>query len=250
MKYGIIYTGFNNFNLTKESIKPWILLKNQYPNNFFISAVSVPFLEYKEQNITPDSTTEFLKFLADMNLINSCFDSPKYIRENEARNLALFDLLKYNIDYIFLVDSDEIYTIENIKNIIQFVTNNDFDLYKISFKNYIFDGKTYLDDFCPPRIYKANIHNGINQFYWDNEIIYNNGITDKQLNYIEIPKEVAFIKHVTWLHENGKQKVEYHLKHFGGCSYRWNENKLELEIDFEYYDRMGYKRPKIFYETN
>jgi hypothetical protein len=250
MKYGIIYTGFNNFKFAKDSIKPWITLKYANPDNFFISAVSIPFLEYKDENIDIDNTTKFLKTLEEANFIDSCFDSPKFIKENEARNLCLDSLLKYNIDYIFIVDSDELYTIEDIKNIIQFVENNNFDLYKINFKNYIYDGKAFLDEFCPPRIYKVNINNGINKFYWDNEIVYNNGITDKQLNSFEIPKEIAFIKHMTWLHENGKQKVAYHMKHFGGCSYKWNENKMELEIDLEYYDRMGYKRPKIYYETN
>ena len=219
-----------------------------YPENFFISAVSVPFLEYKNEIFNVDETTNFLKLLAKSEFIDSCFDEPKYVKENEARNLALFDLLKKNIDYIMLVDSDELYKPKEIIDIINFVKLNDSDGYRINFKNYIFDGKSYLEGFCPPRIYKNNINNGINSFYWDNEIIYNNGRTDKNIKFIDIPKETAFIKHMTWLNENGKEKIKYHHKHFGGCSYFWNEEKQSLELDLEYYDRMGYKRPIVYKE--
>lgn len=248
MRIGVIYTGFNNFKYAKQSILPWINLKYMYPENFFISAVSVPFLEYKDANIDPDKTTNFLNMLAEAEFINSCFSEPKFIKENEARNLALFDLLRRGIDYIMIVDSDELYTMQEIMKVINFVKTYRFDGYKINFKNYIFDGKSYLEGFCPPRIYKNNIYGGINSFYWDNEIIYNNGKTDKNINFIDIPKEIVFVKHMTWLNENGKSKVEYHKKHFGGCSYLWNEDKNTLEIDLPYYDRMGYKRPVIYKE--
>lgn len=249
MKFGIIYLGYNNFKYVKESILPWITLKYMYPEMFYISAVSIPFAEYKDENIICDKTTEFLKSLEEAKFINSCFDKPKYIKENEARNLGLFDLLKHDVDYIMLVDSDEIYKLDEIEKIINFIKNNDSDAYKINLKNYIFDGKSYLDEFCPPRIFKTKINNGLNSFYWDNEVIYNNYKTDKNINFITIPKEVAFIKHMTWLHENGKEKVNYHQKHFGGCSYVWNEEKKELCLDLEYYDRMGYKRPIVYKES-
>ena len=53
---------------------------------------------------------------------------------------------------------------------------------------------------------------------------------------------------MTWLHENGEEKVKYHKKHFGGCSYIWDEKRKELSLDIDYYDRMGYKRPIIHKE--
>lgn len=248
MRFGIVYTGFNNFKYAKESILPWIFLKYTYPENFFISAVSVPFLEYKNEIIEEDKTTEFLKTLSEAKIIDSCFSEPRYIKENEARNLGLKMLLKKGIDYIMIVDSDELYTTRDIIKIINFVKQNNFDGYKINFKNYIYDGKHYLEGFCPPRIYKNNIYNGINSFYWDNEIIYNNGRTDKNIRFIDIPKEVAFIKHMTWLNENGEQKVKYHHKHFGGCSYIWNQETKTLKLDLSYYDKMGYERPIVHEE--
>jgi hypothetical protein len=243
MKIGIIFAGYNNFKYASTSIIPWILYKKMYPNNIFIAAVSVPFKEYQDKDIKPDSTTEYLMNLANENFIDICFDQPKFIKENEARNMPLFYLLNKNVDYVMIVDSDELYSLENIANIIQYISQNDIEAFKINFKNYILDGKTYSDGFCPFRIFKTNINDGIDSFYWDNDIKYRNGKTNNQLIYADIPKEVAYIKHMTWLNENGKEKVEYHLKHFGACSYKWNEDKMELEIDWEYYDRMGYLRP-------
>lgn len=250
MKIGIIFTGFNNFKYCCTSIIPWIIYKQLYKQNIFIAAVSVPFKEYEGELKNIDQTTEYLKSLANEKYIDICFDSPKFIQENEARNMPLFYLLSKQLDYIMIVDSDEFYSLTDISKIIEYISKNDYDAFKINFKNYIFDGKTYLDGFCPFRIFKTNIHNGIDYFYWDNDIKYKNGKTNNNINYTDIPKDIVFIKHMTWLHENGKQKVAYHMKHFGGCSYKWNENKMELEIDLEYYDRMGYKRPKIYYETN
>lgn len=249
MRFGVIYTGFNNFKYTKESILPWIFLKYTYPENFFISAVSVPFLEYKGEEEKEDGTTELLKTLSKAKIIDYCFTEPKYIKENEARNLALWAVLKKGIDYIFIVDSDELYKTQEIINIINFIKENNYEGYKINFKNYIFDGKSYLEGFCPPRIYKNNIYGGINSFYWDNEIIYNNNKTDKDIRFINIPKEIAFIKHMTWLNEGGKEKVKYHHKHFGGCSYIWDEKENSLKLDLEYYDKMGYERPVIHKES-
>jgi hypothetical protein len=243
MKIGIIFAGYNNFKHASTSIIPWILYKKMYPNNIFIAAVSVPFKEYENKNIKPDSTTDYLINLANEKFIDICFDQPKFIKENEARNMPLFYLLDKNVDYVMIVDSDELYSLEDIARIIQYISENDLEAFKINFKNYILDGKTYLDGFCPFRIFKTKIHDGIDSFYWDNDIKYRNGKTNNQLIYADIPKEVAYIKHMTWLNENGKEKVEYHLKHFGACSYKWNQDKMELEIDWEYYDRMGYSRP-------
>ena len=105
MKLGIIYVGFNNFKYAKESILPWIALRYMYPDVFYISAVSVPFSEYKNEDIKYDQTSTFLKLLESAGFIDLCFDEPKYIKENEARNLGLFDLLKRGVDYIMLVVS-------------------------------------------------------------------------------------------------------------------------------------------------
>ena len=169
MKIGIIFAGYNNFKYASTSIIPWILYKKMYPNNIFIAAVSVPFKEYEDKDIKADPTTDYLINLANENFIDICFDQPKFIKESEARNMPLFYLLNKNVDYVMIVDSDELYSLENIANIIKYISENDLEAFQINFKNYILDGKTYLDGFSPFRIFKTKIHDGIDSFYWDND---------------------------------------------------------------------------------
>lgn len=245
MKIGIIYCGYNTEEYIIDSITPWIQAKADH--DIVISAVSVPFLEYKALDQKSDNTTSILSDIYKLGGIDSLFTEPKYVKENVARNLSLFSLLAHKPDAIMLVDSDEFYTKENIKNIFDYVRDTpQYDCYEMNLKNYILDGKKWLDRFHVPRIFRNDRNGGINQFYWDNDLIFINGKTHKQVSSVIIPKEVAHIKHLTWLNnEKSKLKVQYHLKHFGACSYKWNDAKNELEIDLEYYSKHGYETPII-----
>jgi hypothetical protein len=53
------------------------------------------------------------------------------------------------------------------------------------------------------------------------------------------------VKHLTWMHENGKSKYEYQMKHFGACSYKWNYQKNELEFNEDFFIRNNVTKPKI-----
>ena len=53
---------------------------------------------------------------------------------------------------------------------------------------------------------------------------------------------------MTWLHNNSKDKYFYHMKHFGECSYLWNEEKQEVEINYDYYRKYN-KNVPIIYEN-
>ena len=158
-------------------------------------------------------------------------------------------------DLIWLVDGDEFYTIQDIQNIINFVTlNNNSFWYTINFKNYIFDGKQWIDGFCPSRIFKTNFNDlTIDSFYWDNDILYkdlkSNKFNYKDLIKLEVPKDVAHIKHMTWIHENGKNKYEYQMKHFGYCGYKWNYDESKLEFDKDFYLKIRQELPTIYYEN-
>ena len=144
MKFGIIYCGYNNINLAKQSLPVWIEASKKM--SLKLAAVSIPFLEYKNITDKNDGTTEYIRQASRDGLLDVCFDNPKYIKEADARNLCLFYLLSKECDYIFLADSDEIYTLEDIEKIINYVKNNqEIDCFEIQFKNYIFDGKTWID---------------------------------------------------------------------------------------------------------
>jgi hypothetical protein len=120
---------------------------------------------------------------------------------------------------------------------------------QIGDNNYIFDGNEWVDDFCPPRIFKNTFSKKIKKFYWDNDIIYeynNMEINYKSLSECKIPKNVAHIKHMTWLHSNGKAKYEYQMKHFGECSYKWNYEINKLEFNKEFFGSKSILPPVIY----
>lgn len=239
MIIGILYCGYNQLNNIKNTLCFWNNLKLDNVS-FIVCTVSVPFLEYKDIKVDEDGTLSFIQSLEKDNIKNCIFE-PRFVKERIARNHAMEFLSKYDIDYLWQVDSDEYYTKENVCNIISYILETQKPSYSVNFKNYILDGKHYLDDFCVSKINKAK-EDRLLSFFDDNQIIHlNYGLTKPT----PIPKEVALVKHLTWLHENGKQKVEYQLKHFGDCSYRWNSDKNELEIDLDYYKRHGYKVPNI-----
>jgi len=253
MKIGIIYCAYNCANFLSEGISTFIKAKqNGLINN--ISVVSVPFIEYFNIKLEEDSTIEILKNLKIDNHIDALFIEPKFIKESDARDLCLQYLKSVNCDAVWMVDGDELYTDEDIKNIINFVTDNPKNYwYSINFKNYIFDAKQWIDGFCPPRIFKTNVGLlSIDKFYWDNDIVYkdidNNFFNYKCLENITIPQNIANIKHMTWLHTNGRQKYEYQLAHFGHCGYKWNYEVNKLEINTDFYLKNNLQIPTINYE--
>jgi hypothetical protein len=250
MKIGIIYCGYNSLPYVRQSLYPFINAKDEGLISQ-VCAVSIPFMEYFDINQNNDGTTELLLDFYNKSFINHIFTNPSYIQEHKARDLCLQYLKIMNCDIIWMVDADEFYNLEDIKNIINFINENpDYCWYSINFKNYIFDGKQWVDGFCPPRIFKNkfNLIN-IDSFFWDNDIAYkknNDFINYKNLSSLEIPKEIAHIKHMTWLHENGKLKYEYQMKHFGHCGYKWNYETNLLEINEEFYLKNHQNIPIIY----
>jgi hypothetical protein len=248
MKIGIIYCAYNCKKFVEESIIPFIEAKEKGIINS-ICAVSLPFAEYINISDTNDGTTELLLDLYKKDKIDYIFTQPKHIQEHAARDLCLQYLKIMNMDFIWLIDGDEFYSIKNINDIINYIKETSYIWYSINFKNYIFDGKKWIDGFCPPRIFRSNFENYyIHKFYWDNDILYLNNhehINYKNLPNTSIPKEIAHIKHMTWLHSNSKEKYEYQIKHFGHCGYIWNYEKKEIEINKEFYIKNNIPIPKI-----
>jgi hypothetical protein len=254
MKIGIIYCAYNCISFVKESLQTFIQARQDNIVSY-ISAVSIPFLEYKTIDFDEDHTTNFLQEKLENKDIDTLFKKPKFIKESEARNLCLEYLKSKTCDLIWIVDGDELYTISDINNTINYINDNpNYYWYGINFKNYIFDGNQWVDGFCPPRIFRttSDILN-INSFYWDNDICYTT-IDNKVYNYKvlqnqEIPKEIAHIKHMTWLHSNGRNKYEYQMKHFGNCGYKWNYETNQLEFNEEFYHMNNLEKP-IIYKDN
>lgn len=268
MKIGVIFCAYGNPDYVEPCLAPWIKLKEKY--DIVIAAVHGQFKEYHEAGIEDDDsiTIDKLCRLKLDNEISSLYiqnskarlssGPAEFIYETEAeiRDKGLQYLLKENCDIIWLLDLDEFYTEEQIENTIKYIDegeNKYFSWFKIPMKNYILDGKQWIDGFCPSRIFKVqSIRYKLNKFYWDNDLEYlddyDNIVDYKKLPNKSVPKNIINlgIKHMTWLHSNGKNKVLYQLKHFGSCSYKWNEEKQELGFDLDFYSKNHMDLPIIY----
>jgi hypothetical protein len=250
-KFGIIFCGYNQEEHVEEALFPFL-----NDERFVVVCVSVPFQEYQSFDYE-DNTTEILRKLHNQGLFKYFIDSPKYIKDHNARNLAIKVLKENDVDYFWIADADEKPTKEDINKIIEFVENdNDSFWWSLSYKNYIFDDKQYLEEpFCPPRIFKKEKMGCIfNGFYWDNcadyESVSGNLISYTSLRNKTISKDIAWIKHYTWPNNKlGEMKVIYQNKHHnnGICSFDWDEEK-GLIFNESYYKNLGKSLPVILKE--
>jgi hypothetical protein len=260
MKIGCIYTAFNCLEHLDKSLLPWVLAKGfNGDHEFVIGAVSVPFEEYKNADPktfdeTPARLTEYL----NTKNIDYLVTEPWYVQENKARGAVLNYLLSQDVDLVWLIDSDEFYANDQILSILRFVEANEFiDWFRLSFKNYFRDDKTYLvEPFTPPRIFRVNTRGyRLHSCAFDNDFIYGGVITrdlipQERFSSMTVPISVAHIRHNSW---NGppeylKSKVQYqtsHFKHGAGCGYKWNDTTNQLDFNLDYYRKIGQPIPEI-----
>lgn len=272
MKIGIIYCCYGNPEYIDDCLKPWIEAKKSH--DILIAAVHGQFKEYHDLGIE-DNDEETKKILANKFEIDYLYvqndfsrigkeeflpvpswEKTVYQTEAEIRDKGLQWLLKQNCDYIWLLDNDEFYTIEQINKIIEYIGKERFiTWFSIPFRNYIFDGKQWINGFCPPRVFSTNsMGRKLHSFFWDNDVNYTSDgrqtYSYKTLANKSIPRNILEIKHLTWLHSNGKLKYEYQMKHFGHCGYKWNYDTNELEINKEFYIKNNMTLPKILKDDN
>jgi len=250
MKIGFMLCAFNQEEFLEGCLQDLVPFCRD--NGHIISAVSVPFLEYKDKGIEYDSTTDILKEKVCIGDIHYLVSEPKYITDAEARNFALKPLIEEGCDLIFLIDSDEKFSKSNLENIVSYVKKSEFiDWWSISYKNFV--GNGYLEEpFTPPRIFKSKIKNAnISHFYFDNDVIYVDD-SEQSINYKSlankiIPSSVAWVPHFTWTNtEKNRLKIEYQNVHNHGCSYKWENNQIKLNEDF--YIQTNQIKPTIIYD--
>lgn len=246
MKIGLIYCAFNTEEYLFDSLKPF-----REDPRFIISAVSVPFLEYRDQDIKVDDTTEKLRKYKESGAIKYLVDSPKYIKEHEARNLALNELKKDKVDYILLCDSDEVYKKEDLDKIVDYITEDKESIWwRICLKNFVFDEETYLEEpFCPPRIFRVKTEELSHpSFYGDNDVSYLNKL-GQRVSYLEllnktVPQEISWIAHYSWLNNAASMnKVKYQKDRWGenGCCFDWIDGRLAFSK--KYFESISKKIP-------
>jgi len=246
MKIGLIASGYNCEQFLTDCLAGWKEFKDTSNDQLVCSFIHNCFKENEELGFPLKSSDNTMKVLDDSfkdGFLDYYDISNKYLNEHQARNVCLNNVLSEGVDYVWTIGLDEIYSCSEITNILKFVKMNPLiTWFKVNYKNYVFDGKTWVDGFCPPRIFKTSSHGGLKELYYDDDFVYNDGTDYKAASHLEVPRNLAHIRHMTWLHSNGKAKVEYQKKRWGegGCSYSWNydENKLEFNNNFHEKNRI------------
>lgn len=251
MKFGIIYTAFNCENYLIDSLNPWAKARHDKLDNheFVICAVSLPFIGFEFDKW--DSTTATLRANKFIGTIDELITSTTPWHETDARGEALRYLKAQNVDYVWQIDGDEFFTSEQISNIIKFIEKTNLIVwYKLSYKNYVFDEKTYFTEpFTPARIHKIKTSDFIADRFWDDNNIeylahdYNQ--LDRQFANVAIPKSVAWIKHLTWLsNDRSRAKINYQKARNWVCSFDWDAKEDRLIFNKDYYIKSGKDFPE------
>lgn len=252
MKIGVTTIGYQCAEHMDKVLEPWLNLKE---HEVFISASHGVFPETHTLGyplLSTDGTIEKLEDYKAKGSIHDLTITDKPTYEKDLRNITLSYLFKQNIDFLWLLDlQDEIYTATQINAILNYATENPFSSwFKIKFKNYVIDNTHYVDDFVAPRLWRTDRCLGLKEFYYDNEMTYNNGARQEAIPSDVVPKEVAFIKHLSWVGspEYLKRKIAFQHKHYGLCSYRWNDETNQIELNDEFYLKYNKAKPVIYSE--
>jgi hypothetical protein len=261
IKLGIIFCAYDHPDYVENCLNPWIAAKSKH--NIKIAGVHGLFRENAENGVKDEDFETQSKLISlnnsgELDYLylqnNYAQSSPKkYETEAQIRNYALQYLLTQEINYVLLLDLDEFWTEQEIDNVFNYLSrleNKFYAWFSINYKNIVFDGTKYLDTFCPPRVFKVNLGAyKLNEIYWDNDFNYIDGEgkikSYKEFSNKSIPKNLAFINHLTWLDKDGPDKYLYQMKHFGHCGYKWNEIEKRLEFNLEFYNKIGQKSPEL-----
>ena len=255
MIIGITSIGYNCKEHIDKVLFSWNeIKKGAIKDTVFISAVHACFKETFASGYpiySTDGTIEAFKSYKKQAVIDNYIQFVTPQLEFNVWNSNLEFLFSKNIDILMMLNFDEVWTIEEIKKLIEIIKEKEeYDYFNINFKNYVFDYNTYVDDFIVPRIWRTNRNGGIKGFYYDDELHFNNSLSYKQVPSYSIPKSDLFPKHYRWVgsKELLQRKLAFQKKHYGICSYKWNEEKDSLVFNDEYYTKMNKQKPKLYTE--
>jgi hypothetical protein len=251
MRVGVSAIGYECKEHLAKVLGPWSLLHDlaevfiSVSHGVFPETASLGFPIY-----STDGTCDKLLQLKKNGVLDNVIITDSPTLEKDLRNITLPYLFEQNIDFLVLLDlQDELYTIQELENIFKFIySNEEYDWFKVNFKNYVFDDKTYVDDFVAPRIWRMDRNEGVGGFYYDNEIVYRNGKTQGECPNIVFPRSVCFPRHLSWVgsKEYLCRKIRFQHVHYGHCSYMWDESKNALAFDPNYYKMVNKSLPALY----
>ena len=264
IKLGIIYTSYGMPEYIVKSLLPWIKARREY--DIKIAGLNAQFKEYHEMGIVDNDTDSEYKLMIAYNKnlidhleiqrIDEGMDNVKYETETQIRNRGLQFLLKQDCTHILIWDGDEVISEEEIDNLFKYLDKeeNQFTpIYKIEYKNLINDENHYIRGFNPKRIWKVDLGEWkLSQVIYDNDFSYIYKLTgepasDSNFAINQIPTNIINPLHYSWLNnERSKNKINYQLKRWGICSYKWNSQDNKVEFDYDFYRKNGLDLPVIY----
>lgn len=251
-KIGLICALHNEIDFIPRCLEPWIEYRKN--NQLLISCLDVSFLENGGGKST-DGSAELLEKYKEENKIDFYQQLGNGLKEHEARNVTLKWLLEHGVDTILSIGIDEMFKIDEITKIFDYVQKEQFvAVFKIHYKNYVGDEKHYVNGFTPNRIWRVNYNKcQLKEFVWDDDQKY---ITEQGQEVMDrnLPTKIIpgiQIKHLSWLNgRRSKNKIIYQNAHFStGCGYKWNEQTQSVEINYEFFKKTGQIPPEILEET-
>lgn len=266
IKIALIVVAYNSENYINSCLAPFLRIKHGLKSEWNeviekpseeidikICAVSAVFKNSGYNGTENEKTSNILRNYEQSGAIEKYIEIKNNIIEDYESRMTAWEYLKdFDIDYVFQLDADEFWTKEQIINTINLIKRYEFtECFKIRFKNYIgkLEDKTYVDNFYPLRIINNKLNKGFKTFTWDNDGIWNNGKQTQSAASIIIPKNIAFVEHLSWIYEKDPQriinKINFQKSNLGCCSYKWNEKENKLVFDLEYHNRYNISVPEI-----
>ncbi len=238
IKIGLLLCSYASENYIDQCLESWLKF-----DNVVISVTSCPFINFEEQD--NHKNMEKLYDYQNKGKIDSIYTTYMPIKECEARNYPLQRLISLNCDIIVLVDVDEIWTVQEIQNLIDYINKTpQFCWYKVEYKNLIFNKNTYITGFDPARVFRVNYNNWnidyeLYQCIDDNDFNYlskHGLIRDKWLPHTIIDIKICNPLHYSWLNnDRSRRKIEYQKRRNWNTSFNWNYEKNCIEFNEIYY---------------
>lgn len=239
MRIGIQILAYNCHDRIDRLLEPWRQAKKLLDLKIWVG--SGQFKLYKDLGF-PDRNQKTLERI--QNEFSDVVDflwtpgNDGHTSDQGTRSESLTWFKEQNIDLLWVVDSDEFYTKDDIFEVLKWVLSNDhFNWYEMSFKNLVGNCTSYLD-FNVGRLAWFQRDGGVSSFYFDCHFLI--GETDYR-SYPGgiIPTSVAQPLHYTWTNSlnsgvSSQDKILYQ-NHFysDGCGYVTKENgTIDFNVDF------------------
>ena len=252
LKIGVLFTAYNCADYIDESFQPWLNLRKEL--NLVLAAANGRFIVSPKESSNIKGSHSLLKLIGkDLDYLLASSTKDHFWTEEQSHNYLLNYALDQKVDLVWMVDADECYTEKEIKSIINYVQENpSYNSYHVQFKNYVFQKPYWQDGFNKSVIYWTNKNQGLQEFYFDNDIIYKNGLrTHEDPNRCIIPKNIAFVKHYSWLEDDSRtkdkiiyQNIKYSGEEGAKCGFKYNK-KNRLVYNRLFFEKRGIEMPIV-----